>query len=157
MIAALLAAMLVPPPPPPLAHLTGGQRLCHPRFAIRLAGNETADQHGTDWWVVNRGRFSVGIRVWPAADAAAVRAQIERDPRRTTVSVPGHGRVLRVRQYQWPDDGRHGWTYMLPEPTGGTTNYILISSFQFGGGPADHVMLQRVLTGEGRRRLCAGQ
>lgn len=156
MIAALLTAMLTPPPPPPIAHLTGGQRLCHQHFAILLTENEAADQYGADWWVVQRGSFSMGIRAVGAGEAATARAGMARDPRRNTVSVPGHGRVGRVRQHEWPDTGRGGWTYILPEPTGGGTNYILITSFQFSGGAADHRIVQRVLTGEGRRRLCAG-
>ena len=128
-------------PPPPIGSRHGPTALCADRFAVRLSGNERAEQYARDFWVVSGPSYQIGIR----SDLGRLEGPT------TRVAAPGLGTGQRQRVREYPGNRYRGWIYAFP--IGGGT-MLRIASDQFQGNDADRPMLQRILVGASRDALC---
>ena len=139
--------MGTPPPPPPMATLNGPAALCSALFGVRLADGEVARQYLAEYWVVTTPADEFGVR----SDLAGLEGETAR------VTVPGLGTGERRRVLEWPGNAPRGWIYAFATSRGEAPATVRIASDSFTGADADFPVLRRVLTGEARTQLCAGQ
>jgi hypothetical protein len=132
-------------PIPPMAWRYGPNLVCATGFALRVETTEEVHQYGRDYWVLLGPGYAMGVR----SDLGRL------EGRTTRVTMPGlpPGERQRVRRYPETEIHWNGLAYAFPLPDGLT---LQVSSGNFTGTNADRGLLDRVLVGPTRNRLCAG-
>ena len=125
------------PPPPPQHSRYGPVTFCGVGYRIDVGQDEAVGYSQPGYAFLQTDDYFLGVNqiVGPPSGA---RTQI--------LTVPGIGRVLRYRVFEYPGNRPRGWKYEVPAP-GSPSGRISIGSDQFNGTTQDFEALTRVHTG----------